>query len=264
MPTAKKTTPSVAGEVPQRLGEPVGEERLGHEAAAERVEREQTTETGDDSARPLEGPTRLGGFCRPRLDRRAETSSDDDRCGGRDGVCEEHALRLDVDQAGGEGGERAERAGEGGDRVVGAEQARRVAITDRIGEHGLLERGERPGLHDLSGDRAGERGQHEQPDGVGEGEDGSRQSHDHQQAEVPAAASDPIAQAGEQDRHERRAGDERAQDEPDLHAREAEIGERDADENAAETVDEGAERLNEKNPARVCAEPHTPPSSPSA
>ncbi len=68
------------------------------------------------------------------------------------------------------------------------------------------------------------------------------------------AAADPVARAGEENRHECRAGDERAEHDPDLHAGVAEVGERDADEDAAEPVREGSQRLHEKNPPGVGSE----------
>ena len=60
--------------------------------------------------------------------------------------------------------------------------------------------------------------------------------------------------AGEQDRDDCGAGDERAEHDPDLHARVAEVGEGDADEDAAEPVGERAQRLNEENPPGVGSE----------
>ena len=56
--------------------------------------------------------------------------------------------------------------------------------------------------------------------------------------------------------NERRAGDERTDDEPDLHAREAQVGERHADEHASQPVSKRAESLDEQDAAGVGPEAH--------
>ena len=130
-----------------------------------------------------------------------------------------------------------------------------------VREHRLLERGERPRLDDLRRERARERDEDEQPDGAGESEDRAGEAHHDEEPDVPAAPSDPVAGTGDRERDDRGAADERAEHEPDLHAREAEVGECDADQDAAQPVGERAQSLDEQDSARVAAELHSRPAS---
>jgi hypothetical protein len=88
------------------------------------------------------------------LDRRGELRGRDQSCGGGERVGEQPLGRSTDERDQG-----AERAGQGGDRVVGTEEARWVVLSGRVREHRLLERGERPRLDDLGRDGAGEPGE---------------------------------------------------------------------------------------------------------
>jgi hypothetical protein len=69
--------------------------------------------------------------------------------------------------------------------------------------------------------------------------------------DVPATASDLVAEAGQHDRDDRGARNKRAEHESDLDPRESEVSKSDADEDAAEPVDESPQRLYEKDASSV-------------
>ena len=169
-------------------------------------------------------------------------------------------MRLQRDGSCRDRRERTERAREGRDRVVRAEEPGRVVPLGRVRKHRLLERGERPRFHDLRRKRSGQGGDNHEPDRAGQREDRSRSAHHDEQAEVPPPASSTVAVTGEHDRDERRAGDECSENEPHLDAREAEVCERHPDEDTAEPVCERAARLDEQDPAGVRPESHAVPS----
>src|ERR687887_254740 len=92
----------------------------------------------------------------------------------------------------------AERAGKRGDGVVGAEQARDVAAG--VGEHRLLERGERSRLDHVGRDGAGQGGDEQRWQRARQREDGSGGAHNDEQDSVAAAPPDPVAVARKQHR----------------------------------------------------------------
>src|SRR5205823_3888314 len=103
----------------------------------EAVEREQAREAQDGPAGALQLRPSLRGELSSLFDGGRESEGCGEAGGGSERVGEQP-----VRGGAGEGDQGAERAREGGDRVVVAEQAGRVR--PGVGEHCLLERGERP------------------------------------------------------------------------------------------------------------------------
>jgi hypothetical protein len=95
-----------------------------------------------------------------------------------------------------------------------------------VGEHRLLERGERPRLDDVGGDGAGQTGEDERRQPGGQGEGGARERHDDEQQPVAAAAPEPVAVTGDQHGDERDACEQRGENETDCRVGEAAVGER--------------------------------------
>ena len=98
-----------------------------------------------------------------------------------------------------------------------------------VGEHRLLERGERPRLDDVGGDGAGEAGEDQRRQPAGEREHGAGQRHHDQEEPVAAAAPDAVAVTGDQHRDDRDAGKQRSEHDPDRCVGEAAVGERQPD-----------------------------------
>jgi hypothetical protein len=157
--------------------------------------------------------------------------------------------------AGNAGSQRAGRAGQGDDHVVAAEQPGAPGRVDGVGQHCLLQRGERAGLHHLGGHGAGQRGQEQRRRPGGDGEHRAGSAHRDQQQPVAAAPPDPVAIAGQQQRGQRGAGQQRAEHQADLGARTARPRQRDADEHAAQPVGERPQRLDPEQPPGVAAQP---------
>ena len=153
--------------------------------------------------------------------------------------------------------DRKQRAGgarERRDRVVGAEEGRRIASLGGVREHRLLERGEGAGLDDVGGDRPGQRGGDQRGQPAGQREDRACDSHRDEQDPVAAAAADPVAVPREQDRDQGVAGENRGEDGADGGIRVPAVGERDADEHRAEPVRDRSHALGRDDPARVAAQ----------
>jgi hypothetical protein len=125
----------------------VSNERLRNEAAAEAVEREQRGQAHHDPSGAVKRGQRLRFELLTPLDRgRKPGGREQSRCcGERVG---EQPPRRRADEC----DQRAERAGEGRDRVVRAEEAGGLAAG--MGQHRLLERGERPRFDDIGRDGA--------------------------------------------------------------------------------------------------------------
>jgi len=251
IPTAKNSSPSWLRRCAPLAREPVGDERLDDEAAAERVECEERREPHDDRARTLEPALVRDGELEAGVHGRREAGRHDEReCGG-DRVGEQPALRAGVEQRRPARDECAERPGEGCDRARGSEEARRRAIARGVGEHRLLERGERARVEDVGRQRARQCGEQEQRQRAGERERCPRQRHQHEQRDVRAPAPDAVAVPREHERDQGGAREHRGEDEPDRRPGQAAALERDADQDAAESVDGRAEALDGQDPPRV-------------
>src|SRR5918995_1127030 len=148
----------------------------------------------------------------------------------------------------------AERAGQGRDRVVGAEELRPLLDGGGVREHRLLERGEGPGLDDLGRDGPAETGEDERRQPTGQREDAAGNRHGHEEQAVAVAPSDAVAVARDEDRDERAAGQERGEHEPDGPVGEAAFGEVDADKDRAEAVCERPCGLDRDDPAGIGAQ----------
>ena len=195
----------------------------------------------------MERRQRLGLELLAALDRRCQRRSRDEAgCRGKR-VDEQPARRR-----AGQREQRANRAGERGNGVVGAEQPRRLAAG--VGEHRLLERGERARLDDVGRDRAGQGGEDQRRQPPRQREDAARNGHRDKQEPVAAPATDPVAVAGDQHRDERGAGEQRGEDGADGGVGKAAAGERDADQHRAEPIGERPGGLGGEDPARVGAQ----------
>ena len=172
---------------------------------------------------------------------------------GHHDVHEQQPLRLDIDHEGQPGRQRTERAGQRRRRVVGAEEARRIAPPAALGSIACS--------RDVNG-----------PDSTTSVETvpvraARTRSHVSSvranaapatpmttKSAVPAAAPEAIARPCDRERGERHAGEERSEHDPDLEPGEAPPGERDADENAPEPVGERPERLDGEDAASVAGQ----------
>ncbi len=256
--------PIAAEEDGERLGrgvvlprEEVRDERLRDESSAQAVEREQAAEPGDDPARAVERRARLGRQVVSDLDAVREPANRDEPRAGGERVAEEPLRRRPDEREQG-----AARAGERGDRVVRAEERRRVAALGGVGQHRLLERRERAGLDDVRGNGAGQRCGDERGQPPGQREDGAGDRHRYEQDPVAAAAADAVAVPREQNGDERIPGENGREDRSDRGIRIAAIRERDPDQHRAEPVRDGPHALGRDDPSSVAA--HAPPACTSA
>ncbi len=225
--------------------EPVGDQALEHEAARERVEREERGEAMNERAgRHRDGRSRAGGARRVRAHERVgrhldEAAQEEDR--------EEDARRGS--RAAHRGG--PERGGAVAGQVVEAEGRGQTLPRGRPGDRDLLEGQERARLAGAHRQVADHGRRHDEPGLLGHEEDESR---DDDQAGLGQQRDPrPIALGGPPDRE--RHGRAREQGEgdrdPDLPGSHPVFGQIDREEHAEEAVAEGACGLGREDEAPV-------------
>ena len=203
------------------------DQRLDDEPAGERVDGEEERQPGHDGPRPAE--RRLGRRAEPVLGLDVDAQrAGDEGAEERDGDEDEEQpgiARRSGQQAAEElrpaGQQGADRAGERGGRVVDAEARGEAVVLELAGQHRLLEAGERPALDDLGRQRAREHDRDEDGQLAGRGQRDADRGQGHVQPDVAAPASDPIAVAADEDRHQREAGHDARQQQADAGRRPA-------------------------------------------